>query len=239
MKPWILLTYAVFCALCIPRSDAQTLEWGVPVGIPLINSNGVSWYDEDGAAWIDADGDGVHDQFVFELGAFALNFDPNESNVGEWLTHWRVFDRLIWDPTFIFSTSSPTILNNVTSGSDFASDSTFSFAGLDAYMWVRFGNEPVPGSEWFLARAGEWKFPLVAGDCCETEFIDWSFSDLTSGDIPKWGVQNNVPGPGVSNFEAPDGFDGIQTHTFIPEPSSALLTFIAGFGLLLRRRRNA
>jgi hypothetical protein len=48
-----------------------------------------------------------------------------------------------------------------------------------------------------------------------------------------------VPGPGESNFPVGSGFDGLQTHTFIPEPSSALLTFIAGFGLMLRRRRNA
>lgn len=246
MKPWILIPCAVFCALCYPRSEAQTLEWGVSeVKVPLI----------------DSDGDGIDDNFVFELGAFAMDFDPNESNVGQWLTHWRVFDRLIWDPIFEFGTSAPIILNNVTSESDFASHPDFSFAGLDGYMWVRNDvigddNKPIPGSEWLLIRHENWTFPLTDGDCCDNQFIDpWWTSDLTSSDVPIWGWQNiadtpdGTQGPGKYSQE---GFDArsvikqpdydrtpiFQTHT-IPEPSSALLTSIAGLGVLLRRRRNA
>jgi hypothetical protein len=206
-----------------------------------------------GVPLIDSDGDGVDDNFKFELGAFALDFDPNESNVGEWLTHWRVFDSLIFDSVFGFSTSSTTILNNVTSESQFASDPTFSFSKLEAYIWVRGhddpeGNRDIPaeGSQWLLVRAGSWTFPEFGGDCCATEFIKWSTIDLTPasdqipGDVPKWGLQNNVSGgEGVFNFTVDPEFDGLQTHTFIPEPSSALLTLLAGFGLLLRRRRNA
>jgi len=245
MKPWILITYAVFGTLCMPRSDAQTLEWGMGVGAPLINSNGVGWFDKDGDAWIDEDGDGIHDRFVFELGAFPLNFDPNEYDVGEWLTHWRVFDRLVIDPVFGLSTSSIYIPLDVTSESQYASDQN-SFAGLPAYMWIRAGGDlPVPGSEWFLARAENWTFPLVGGDCCGIEFIEWSISDLTpaseqtSGDVPKWGLQNNVSGgEGVFSFTPNEGFDGIQTHTFIPEPSSSLLLMLGAAGLVLTRRRH-
>ena len=223
----------------MPRSDAQTLEWGEGVGIPLI----------------DSDGDAIDDSYKFELGAFALNFNPDESNVGEWLTHWRVFDRLIFDSVFGFSTSSTTILDNVTSESQFASDPSFSFSKLDAYIWVRNGDEPVPGSEWFLARAETWSFPEFGGDCCANEFIQWSTTDLSSSDVPVWGWQNVTSTPDGtegSGVFSQMGFDersvitppyerapAIQTHTFIPEPSSALLTLLAGFGLLLRRRRNA
>jgi hypothetical protein len=199
-----------------------------------------------GAPLIDSDGDAIDDNFKFELGAFALNFDPNESNVGEWLTHWRVFDRLIYDPAFFFSNSSTTILENVTSASEFASDPNFSFSKLEAYIWVRKGEKLVPGSEWFLARAETWTFPEFGGDCCDTEFIEWSATDLTPasgeipGDVPLWGLQKNVSGgEGVFSFTVGPSFDGIQTHTFIPEPSSALLTLLAGSGLLLRRRRYA
>lgn len=222
MKPWILLTYAVFGALCMPRSDAQTLEWGMGVGAPLI----------------DSDGDAIDDSFVFELGAFALNFDPDESNVGEWLTHWRVFDRLIYNDTFKFSTSSTTILNNVTSESQFASDQ-LTFSSLDAYIWVRKGDEPVPGSEWFLGRVQNWTFPEFGGDCCETDWIQWTTSELTTSDIPNWGRHNNVSGlKGEFTFTPNEGFDGVQTHTFIPEPSSSLLLMLGAAGLVLTRRRH-
>lgn len=227
MKPWILIPCAVFGALCISRSDAQTtIEWGAS-GSPLI----------------DSDGDAIDDNFVFELGAFALDFDPNESNVGQWLTHWRVFDRLIYDTIFGFSTSSSTILSDGTSDSPFASsDPAFNFSGLDAYVWVRNGflvdNKPVPGSEWFLARAEIWSFPAESENCCETAFIEWSTSDLTSTDVPKWGRQGNVTGgEGVFNFTPNESFNGIQTHTFIPEPSSSLLLMLGGAGLVLIRRR--
>lgn len=228
MKPWILLTCAVFGALCIPRSDAQTtVEWGA-----------------SGAPLIDSDGDGIDDSFVFELGAFALNFNPDDSNVGEWLTHWRVFDRLIYDSVFGFSTSSSTILSDGTSDSLFASsDPAFNFSGLDAYVWIRNGvldgDQPLPGSEWFLARAEIWRFPAESENCCETTFLEWSTSDLTPTDIPKWGLQSNVPGgDGVFTFTPNEGFDGIQTHTFIPEPSSSLLLMLGAAGLVLTRRRH-
>jgi hypothetical protein len=56
--------------------------------------------------------------------------------------------------------------------------------------------------------------------------------------VPEWGRQYDVPGAGTRSQN--EDIEGLQTHTFpIPEPSSALLTSIAGFGLLLRRRRNA
>lgn len=224
MKPRVPLLAAVFVAISALQTHAQTLNWGVPVGETLVDSNG----------------DAIDDSYVFELGAFALNYDPQEANVGEWLTHWRVFDALTYDSSgFKFTTSTVFILDDVKSSSLKPNVSNESFAGLKAYIWVRKGDTPDPGSEWFVGRAVDWTFPLVGGDCCSNDKIEWSVSDLGPTEVPEWGRQNNnQPGPGESTFTGP--LDGVQTHTFpIPEPSSALLTFIAGFGLLLRRRRNA
>lgn len=218
MKRRILMFAAVLSVLSTLPSGAQQLNWGAPIGEPLVDSNG----------------DAIDDSFVFQLGAFALNFDPTEVNVGEWLTHWRVFDALTFDPVKGFSTSTLFIGNGVTSGSPHATDTSFSFAGLDAYMWIREGNNPVPGSEWFLGRAIGWEFPLVGGDCCSTSAIQWSVSDLGPGEEPAWGRQYEETGPGRFTVS---GTVGLQTHTFIPEPSSSLLLILGTAGLVLIRRR--
>lgn len=234
MKPRIPLIAAAFVAISAPETHAQTLNWNVPVGETLIDSNGIPI----SPPIKDENGDAINDDFVFELGAFALNYDPQEANVGEWLTHWRVFDALTYDNTFGFTSSTVFIQNGVTSSSTKPNVSTESFAGLKAYIWIRKGGEPVAGSEWFVGRAIDWTFPSQGGDCCATNTITWSIDDLGPGEVPAWGRQNNLPGPGESTFTGT--LNGLQTHTFpIPEPSSVLLTFIAGFGLMLRRRRNA
>jgi hypothetical protein len=222
MKLRIPILAAAWVAFSTLQTHAQTLNWGVQIGELLIDSNG----------------DAIDDSYVFELGAFALNYDPQEANVGEWLTHWRVFDALTYDSGFGFSTSAPKILNGVTSDSQKPNVSNESFAGLDAYIWIRKGINPEPGSEWFVGRAIDWTFPLEGGDCCDTNTIQWAISDLGPGEVPEWGRQYDVPGAGTRSQN--EDIEGLQTHTFpIPEPSSALLTSIAGFGLLLRRRRNA
>jgi hypothetical protein len=221
MKPKVPVLAAVFVAFSTLQIHAQTLNWGVPVGEVLKDSNG----------------DAIDDTYVFELGAFALNFDPQESNVGEWLTHWRVFDSLVYDTNFGFTTSSVFILSDVKSNSTRPGVSTQSFAGLNAFIWVRKGDQPVAGSEWFVGRAIDWTFPTTADPCCPPSTTkEWSVSDLGPGEMPEWGRQNNVTGPGVSIFTGT--LNGLQTHTFIPEPSSSLLLIFGTAGLVLVRRRS-
>ena len=123
--------------------------------------------------------------------------------------------------------------NDVTSSNPTAS--TLSFAGLDAYIWIRNDDNPVPGTEWLLTRADNWTFPVVGGDCCNTEVIEWAVSDLDSGNVPVWGRQNDVIGSGEFSSTSTTG---LQTFTFVPEPSSALLAAVAGGFLVLRRRRS-
>lgn len=123
--------------------------------------------------------------------------------------------------------------NDVTTSNPTAS--TMSFAGLDAYIWIRNGDDPVPGTEWLLTRASNWTFPTVGGDCCDTGVVEWAVSDLDPGDVPVWGRQNGVIGSGEFSST---GTGGLQTFTFVPEPSSAILTAIAAGLLVLRRRRH-
>lgn len=207
---------ALYCALAASPVHATTLNWGSEVGSMLV----------------DSDGDGIDDRFVFELGAFDLDFEPTESNRDEWILNWRVFDAASYNPDIGYFTSTVHVLSDISSGNPAASPESFS--GLIAYLWIRDSDEAVEGSEWHLVRAGNWIFPEFGGDCCDTGVIEWSISDLDSSDVPLWGGQNGVIGSGAHGVT---GSTGLQTYTFVPESSTALLAAFAGIGAILRRRR--
>lgn len=197
--------------------QAQTLNWGNDVFGNLSDSNGNT----------------IDDTFVFELGSFFSGFVPTALNTDQWVSNWQVFDQASYNKDIGYFTSTVYVQNAVTSSNPMAS--TLSFAGLTAYIWIRNDNDPVEGTEWLLTRADNWEFPLVGGDCCNTDVIEWAVSDLGPTDIPLWGRQGGVPGPGVFTST---GTTGLQTFTFVPEPSSAFLAAIAGGFLVLRRRRS-
>lgn len=198
--------------------QAQTLNWGNVVGGPIVTSSG----------------NPIDDSFLFQLGAFTTGFVPEFSNVSQWLGNWRVFDQAEYDSVFGFSTSTAYIQNGVTSSEPGASSMTF--AGLDAYIWVRNADTPIEGTEWLLTRALDWKFPATGGSCCDQTVLQWSVSDLNSSTTPKIGGHNGVSGPGV--FTPPGSSVGLQTHTFVPEPSSVFLAAVTGLVIVLRRRRE-
>jgi hypothetical protein len=217
MKRLLVLLTAVCFAAGATSSQAQTLNWGSEAFSDLTDSNG-NTLDES--------------LFVFELGSFVNGFVPDDSNTDEWFLNWRVFDTASYEQDNGYFSSTVYIENDVTSSNPSAS--TISFAGLEAYIWIRNDEDPVEGTEWFLARASDWTFPTTGGDCCDTEVIEWSVSDLTTTDIPEWGRHGGTEGPGEYTVT---GTTGLQTYTFVPEPSTAIMAAIAGLGLVLRRRR--
>ena len=111
-----------------------------------------------------------------------------------------------------------------------------SFADEMAYIWIRNGDAAVPGSEWLLLRDESWVFPTAVDSCCGNSVpIEWAISDLNGGDVPEFGRQGGVEGPGV--FTSTGAFD-LQTGTFaIPEPSTLGLFVLASIGLLRRKRK--
>jgi hypothetical protein len=217
MKVTPALFAAVAFVFAATPIQAQTLNWGNDAFGDLSDSAGVT----------------LDDTFVFQLGSFFNGFVPTDSNTDQWILNWEVFDQAAYNKDIEYFTSTVYVRNDVTSSNPMAS--TLSFAGLDAYIWIRNNDDPVPGTEWLLTRSSDWKFPLVGGDCCSTEVTEWAVSDLDSGDTPKWGRQNNVIGPGEFSSTSTTG---LQTFTFVPEPSSAMLCAMAGGFLVLRRRRS-
>ncbi|MCX6865825.1 MAG: PEP-CTERM sorting domain-containing protein, partial [Verrucomicrobia bacterium] len=65
--------------------------------------------------------------------------------------------------------------------------------------------------------------------------LEWSVSDLRPQDVPLHGKQGDTAGPGVFTDSRSHL---LQTYTFVPEPSAALLATLAGLTFVLRRRRD-
>lgn len=214
-----LLLIAVSAALGTAAVKSQTLAWGNELGGKLADSSGSP----------------LDISFTFELGSFASGFVPTEQNASAWLTNWIVFDRAQFNPVFGYFTSEVQMLPDGTSGSTWATPGAESFEGLDAYFFVRKGEDAVPGTEWFLAHAPFWVFPTAfLDDCCPTAPPTlWAVSDLEDA-VPVFGSQNGVAGGGTGiTLQEPAH---LQTFTFVPEPGTVLLAML-GLSAVFRRRR--
>jgi hypothetical protein len=201
-----------------PTAHSQTLDWG----------NSVFDYVQD------SDGQRLTNAFVFELGAFDAGFAPNQSNVTEWVDHWNVFDRATYNEEYGYFASSVQMTPDGGSNSAWLTPGFGSFEGLEAYLFIRNGDLPVPFAEWLLARSSTWIFPTADPSCCPNGLPEqWSVSDINDG-IPPWGAQDGMEGGGVVNNPMSDG---LQTHTFVPEPAVFLLLALGGLVSVTRRRR--
>ncbi len=225
------LLITLCCLFLAVKAQSQTLNWG----------------SEDLGIVVDSNGAEVDNTFVFELGAF-FNFTPTENNVDDWYANWQVFDFTSYnaginDRNFegsVYVENDPNDPEANVATSNNPSASQLNFSGLEAYMWVRKGNTPTVGSEWLLVRADSWVFPTQGAACCDTGLIEWSTTDLGSS-VPLWGRQYGVRGPGEGEFDS-QTYDYntsplLQTFTFVPEPSTFVMSVVAALGLLLRRRR--
>lgn len=227
-KKNLLVIGACLSVITIPPSSAHQLEWQSIVWSNIVDSEGNVLNP---------------DNFVFELGSFSTGFNPSESNVNDWIANWRAFDSAVYNAVDGHFTSSVDPYNG---GAD-----VFEGLGIErtAFIWIRNSDTPEPGTEWLVLRADNWVFPdLVTGCCDNEETIQWSTSDLTDVNVPLWGGHSSpdfigaVTGSGVySNLVdsiRPGGDPVLQTFTFIPEPSSALLIAFTGVMAALRRNRD-
>jgi hypothetical protein len=217
-KKHLLLLLGGLCLLS-GALHAQTLNWGSAVFSDLVDSNGNT----------------LDNTFVFEIGAFRDDFVPDDSNTGDWISHWQAFDTAAYNESSGYFTSTATMDNSGFREGSTPSPGTISFEGLNAYMWIRNSDTVGETAEWMLARAGDWVFPAPDTDCCGNGLpIEWSTSDLTPTIVPVWGTQGGVAGGGLITTT---GVYTLQTATFIPEPSPSMFSLLFAVVILLRRRR--
>jgi hypothetical protein len=215
-----LLFLLLLLACGTREARSQTLDWGNDVFGDVVDSTGAA----------------LDHTFVFELGAFDAGFTPTESNISDWITHWNVFDRASYNASAGYFASSVEMLADGSSSSSFLTPGSGSFEGLDAYLFVRNGDLPVPMTEWLLVRSTDWVFPDAEVDCpdCPKSLpIEWSLGDVDS-ETPLYGSVGTLTGPGVVGTP---GVHDLQTHTFVPEPGPLLLAALGLLAVVARRRR--
>jgi hypothetical protein len=227
MKVFILHLCVAALFFLPNRARSQDLNWGSPINSEIVDSNGAP----------------LDQSFIFQIGAFVGGFIPDGTNTSNWLNYWQVFDAADYngvespdDGIVGYFTSTAAMTDSGLSDSSDLSPLASSFEGLDAYLWIRNSNLPIEGSEWFLARAGDWVFPVAVPGCCDNQgLVEWSTSDFLVDDVPVWGSQGGTQGDG---FYTTTGSDTIQTFTFVPEPSTAMLVAFLSGAMLMRRRRS-
>lgn len=200
----IALTFMLGAA----SARSQTLDWGSLAGSTIVDSQG----------------DPLDTTFLFQLGSFDVGFAPTQSNVGQWSASWHVFDTAAYS----YNTTDLGYFTGTENVQDVPAYASL-FEGLKAYLWVRNDSK----TEYFLASAGSWTFPVKDPGCCPNGVVtQWSVSDLGAAG-PIWGSQGGNDGGG--GFTSPGPYD-LQTHT-VPESESSLLALL-GCGLATLRRRR-
>lgn len=187
-----------------------------------------------GDSLADSTGAPLDNSFAFELGTFQSGFTPTAGNTSDWYSNWLVFDVAAFNPVLNYFAGEAVMNPSGTTDSPPMTPGAPSFENKQAYIWVRKGTVAMPMSEWLLVSDASWVFPVADTGCCGNSLpVEWAISDLDSNDVPKWGGQRGVPGPGV--VTAPGTYT-LQTYTFVPEPSAAAL--LLGWLVLGCRRRR-
>lgn len=202
----------------------------------------VSWGSELFSSFQDSAGNPLGNSFAIQLGFFEVTpgvaFTPEADNVADWVQHWRVFDQASLNLGLRYFTSEAQVKADGTSGSSFGTVGT-DFEGQRAYIWVRNSGDRVPGSEWFLATADSWVFPTGSDDCCDPGLpVQFSITDLNPTTAPIWGGHTGNIGSGTYTDPNPTHPYTLQTYTFIPEPSTLVLTLVGSCLLLIRKRAH-
>jgi hypothetical protein len=206
---------------------AQTINWGSEVTL------------------VDRTNNPMTNSFVYELGAFTSGFDPSSSPLLSWFANWHVFDTATYNATLGIFTGTAQMTDG--GGSSDYPNPAFSFNTLPAYLWIR--NQAAAnasGSEWLVVHDLSWTFPTATLGCCDPALpLEWSVSDMSNVDVPKFGYQAGTvtvtpyrEGQGTTTANPATGTTYLQTaFAPVPESSSSVLIVILGvLGLTDRRR---
>jgi len=232
-----LLAFAFCVAGCLflstGRAPAATIYWGSAANDLLFDSSG----------------NPLDNSFTFELGTFG-SFLPDASNVEQWLSNWKILDRLIapassgWNSSESFFSGTLAIQADGTSSRGAELGTNFIFSqGEQAYIWVYNDLGVIPGSEWALITndssdgnaTDDWVVPALPDPCgCGSgaDSLEWR---LSLASVPEYGGVNDEYGEGDVSV-TPQVFS-LQT-AIVPEPGTALLILTAGLLFQIRQRRS-
>ncbi len=196
------------------------------LGVMGVRSQTLNWASLTGSTIVAHQGDPLNNTFLFQLGAFDVGFIPDHTNLGQWSAKWHTFDTAAYSYDATSQTSYFTsTVSNIQDIPAYAS----LFQGMQAYLWIQNSSQ----TEYFLAGASNWTFPVQDPTCCPNGTpTSWSVSDLGT-DTPIWGGQGDKQGGG--DYTTSQSYD-LQTHV-VPEPTSSLLALLGSGFLILRRRR--
>jgi hypothetical protein len=224
---WLVMSFAPAAA------TAQTIYWGSAANDFLFDSTGAP----------------LDDSYTFELGTFGV-FLPDDTNLDQWQTHWKVLDRAVapaasgWNAADGFFSGTVTLQADGSSsrGPDLGTSFTFN-PGEQAYIWVFNSPAMATGTEWSLVTndssdglaADDWLIPALPDPCgCSSgaDSLEWRLSTASQ---PDFGGLNEEYGPG--NVSSTPPTYSLQTAT-LPEPAGILLLLTAASLLHLPRSRR-
>lgn len=238
MKRSIFLVF--FSTSIAGFSQQHQIDWGTSAATDKI---------------ITSDGSAITlSEFTIELGGFGGGFVPTAANVDQWVANWQIFDA-VTDPDTDTSGPKGTTADGFVTGPGGPTDARFVGTGFleadqtsssedangidtfgpnqQAYVFIRNRDVADEFAEWLLYTSetgDDWEYPTVSGGQPATP-DSWFVAEADSA---IWGGVNGIVGEGEHTDVSTDFI--LRTHTFVPEPSSALLFLLGGLSLLRRRR---
>lgn len=217
---------AALLLIAIPARSELVVNWGSPVYSSLANSYG----------------QGLDASYTFELGAFDPAFTPTATNITDWASNWKIFDRAAFNVPADHFASTADLLDNGTSSSSFADPAGYDFRGLNAYIWGYNTKAYTQTLEWVWFRAPSWAFPTTYTAGPPITPTEWSTTDLVPGDTPLFGRQATDVGLGYASAPGTLGQYDLQTYTLegdpeVPEPSTVVFAALLVAAVIFHRWR--
>lgn len=210
-----IIIAGVFLAFSCLHAGAQTYEsltgdksieiaWASDAFATNLRSNGTTTFG------------GSPVEIRFEIGTFAVGFDPRTASPAQWAANWIVLQSATYDKSE----------NQVIQTATLSTNSAPFTENSQAYIWGYTTKDVGSGqAEWIMLAADSWKWPSLDAPTAST----FSVSDVKS---PSEMILGSVNGT----------YNGTSYHMMlssipVPEPSVPLVSCLTTLGLLLRRKR--
>ncbi len=214
----------------------------------ISRANSIEWGSEPYSTALSSTGTPLDNTFHFELGTFnglSSSFIPDESNIPLWRDNWKLLDSTNYNTvTRLFTDTATLVYNAGTSNwspsvGDVPPPSATFEQGEQVYIWIYNNTAMDATTEWGVyTRMGsvdpqnpDWVLPSGPGS--QQVLPQFMFTPDVNA-TPFGGTPTSTGG---GRFEPPSSSFSFQTHSFVPEPGSAMLLVVASLSCLARRRK--